>query len=609
MLSVGAPPSPAALPHLIRRQRPSPCILLPFGSRVAATVSIPRPGRRRLIPLTALRRGHRSRKLGEGDEDAGWSQVSDEDDEDEDVDESTLPFQEMRQWLRSKPSGFGEGKNYDTRLEDDLWGEIERSRKTQMENLNKLKNKPNMSDDRPKTKEKAPHKAHASKNIDSNPKATSLGVHVSSSQDPEKSDQMYADHTTNKYEALGASVFCTGCLHWVRPLCAPPRHCTGCVRSAHPQRTALGASALRTTKAQGASVSCTRCVRSAHHHGTALGASALRTTKAQGAPFPALGGSALRTNMALHWVRPLCAPTWHCTGCPVSCTGCPVSCTGIKTLTLFDISNLYAILLLKTFKAYIDSLWGFAAADEAEPGTRVRIWNLPRKKNIHRDLHHAFRGFPGLVSISPAVIGNEKTREPVCRGFAFVCLASKEAANRFVQAYSRKTLCFGKVEKQIACAVINTRGIRDSSEPQEDVSVRFSLSKSLKGGIGLSGASDVDIVSQDSDGRTIEDGSVCIGITEKSDVEDMLSKRTCDGTSTNLEDKENSPGHVTIPVLGCLEHGNDLAQKESMPQIRKQRERTSSSKKATKTYQVQGNKPSLPGSMARYVSLVRVPFA
>ncbi|XP_042440436.1 uncharacterized protein LOC122025655 isoform X2 [Zingiber officinale] len=401
MLSVGAPPSPAALPHLIRRQRPSPCILLPFGSRVAATVSIPRPGRRRLIPLTALRRGHRSRKLGEGDEDAGWSQVSDEDDEDEDVDESTLPFQEMRQWLRNKPSGFGEGKNYDTRLEDDLWEEIERSRKTQIENLNKLKNKPNMSDDRPKTKEKAPHKA-----------------------------------------------------------------------------------------------------------------------------------------------------------------------------------------------------------DEAEPGTRVRIWNLPRKKNIHRDLHHAFRGFPGLVSISPAVIGNEKTREPVCRGFAFVCLASKEAANRFVQAYSRKTLCFGKVEKQIACAVINTRGIRDSSEPQEDVSVRFSLSKSLKGGIGLSGASDVDIVSQDSEGRTIEDGSVCIGITEKSDVEDMLSKRTCDGTSTNFEDKENSPGHVTIPVLGCLEHGNevpwnDLAQKESMPQIRKQRVRTSSSKKATKTDLVQGNKPSLLGSMAR----------
>lgn len=158
MLSVGAPPSTAALPHLIRRHRPLPCLLLLFGSRVAAAVSIPRPGRHRFIPLLALRRGQRGRKLGEADEDAGWSRVSDEDDENEDVDESMLPFQEMREWLRSKPAGFGEGKNYDTRLEDELWEEIERSRKAQIENLNKLKNKPKMSDDRSKTKEKAPHK-------------------------------------------------------------------------------------------------------------------------------------------------------------------------------------------------------------------------------------------------------------------------------------------------------------------------------------------------------------------------------------------------------------------------------------------------------------------
>lgn len=185
---------------------------------------------------------------------------------------------------------------------------------------------------------------------------------------------------------------------------------------------------------------------------------------------------------------------------------------------------------------------------------------------------------------------------------------------RFVQAYSRKTLCFGKVEKQISCVVIKTCGIPDSSEPQDDVSDNFSLSKSLKGGIGLFGGAEVAIVTQDSEGRTIEDGSVCIGVTEKSDVEYMLSKRACDVTSTNFEKRENSPGHVTIPVLGCLEHGNevtwnDLAQKESMPQIRKRRKRTSSTKKATKTYQIQAMKPSLPGSMARYVSFVNVSFA
>lgn len=157
------------------------------------------------------------------------------------------------------------------------------------------------------------------------------------------------------------------------------------------------------------------------------------------------------------------------------------------------------------------------------------------------------------------------------------------------------------------------RGILDSSEPQEDVSDKFSLSKSLKGGIGLFGASEVAIVTQDSEGRTIEDGSVCIGVTEKSDVEYMLSKRACDVTSTNFGKRENSPGHV-IPVLGCLEHGNeviwnDLAPKESMPQIRKRPKRTSPSKKATKTDQIQAMKRSLPGSMARYVSFVHVSFA
>ncbi|KAG6477130.1 hypothetical protein ZIOFF_066382 [Zingiber officinale] len=77
------------------------------------------------------------------------------------------------------------------------------------------------------------------------------------------------------FPALGASALRTTMpLHWVPPLCAPPRHwvpvsCTGCVRSAHHHVTALGASALRTAKALGASVSCTGCARSAHHHATA----------------------------------------------------------------------------------------------------------------------------------------------------------------------------------------------------------------------------------------------------------------------------------------------------------------------------------------------------
>ncbi|KAG6529342.1 hypothetical protein ZIOFF_011539 [Zingiber officinale] len=65
----------------------------------------------------------------------------------------------------------------------------------------------------------------------------------------------------------------TKALHWVPPLCAPPRHRV-------PPFPALGASALR-------------------------------TAKALGAPFPALGASALRTTKALHRVPPLCAEQRH----------------------------------------------------------------------------------------------------------------------------------------------------------------------------------------------------------------------------------------------------------------------------------------------------------
>ena len=56
--------------------------------------------------------------------------------------------------------------------------------------------------------------------------------------------------------------------------------------------------------------------------------------------------------------------------------------------------------------------------------------NLPKKKNIHRDLQLAFKGVPGIVNIIPAVSGNKKTRDPVCKGFAFVDLKTENDVNR-----------------------------------------------------------------------------------------------------------------------------------------------------------------------------------
>ncbi|KAK6931110.1 hypothetical protein RJ641_002903 [Dillenia turbinata] len=72
----------------------------------------------------------------------------------------------------------------------------------------------------------------------------------------------------------------------------------------------------------------------------------------------------------------------------------------------------------------------FAAPEIIPTGIRVCLANLPKKKNIHRDLKLAFDGIPGIVNIIPAVLGNKKTRDPVCKGFAFIDFKSEEDANR-----------------------------------------------------------------------------------------------------------------------------------------------------------------------------------
>lgn len=59
-------------------------------------------------------------------------------DEDED-DDVFVPLRDMKKWLERRPRGFGEGKVYDTSIEDKLMEEIEQSRVAQIANLKKLK--------------------------------------------------------------------------------------------------------------------------------------------------------------------------------------------------------------------------------------------------------------------------------------------------------------------------------------------------------------------------------------------------------------------------------------------------------------------------------------
>ncbi|KAL1807240.1 hypothetical protein ACET3Z_030308 [Daucus carota] len=97
-------------------------------------------------------------------------------------------------------------------------------------------------------------------------------------------------------------------------------------------------------------------------------------------------------------------------------------------------------------------------------GIRVRLVNLPKKKNIIRDLQRAFKGFPGMINISPVVSGSKKTREPICTGIAFIYFKSTDDANRFIQTFSRQSIAFGKIQKQIKLELMDSSSAKTASE-------------------------------------------------------------------------------------------------------------------------------------------------
>lgn len=74
----------------------------------------------------------------------------------------------------------------------------------------------------------------------------------------------------------------------------------------------------------------------------------------------------------------------------------------------------------------------FADSELVPIGGRVCLVNLPKKKNIHKDLKSALQGIPGITNIVPAVTGNKKTRDPICKGFAYVDFKREEDAVRCV---------------------------------------------------------------------------------------------------------------------------------------------------------------------------------
>ncbi|KAK6160150.1 hypothetical protein DH2020_003531 [Rehmannia glutinosa] len=213
-------------------------------------------------------------------------------------------------------------------------------------------------------------------------------------------------------------------------------------------------------------------------------------------------------------------------------------------------------------------------------GFRVRLLSLPKKKNIHRDLQLAFKEVPGILNIVPVVSGNEKTRDPVCKGFAFVDFKYQDEAQRFVQNFSGKSISFGKVQKKIKCEMMT------SNLPNPDES-NFSPEKAvLNLNVNVDAGVETDVSPLDSWDQSDP--------SEDDDADERL-------VSAEWEDDEEINGTSTTSDSNLsqeLQIGEESAiNSSSSKQIRKLK--TNEKKVASKRRKDKNPKFNIPGSANR----------
>lgn len=162
-------------------------------------------------------------------------------------------------------------------------------------------------------------------------------------------------------------------------------------------------------------------------------------------------------------------------------------------------------------------------------------------------------------------------------------------------------MCFGKVEKQIACDVISPRGTSNSSEQCDDDALGFTQPNSIEAG---------DMITSDVQERAFDVVAVGTKVIDESEAA-TSPKRKKESLFTHFEERE----HLNIPVTDNVDNESKTMIKNSglnnsVPPMQKQQKKTSSKKKAVKTYLVKDSKPSLPGSVARYISIIanQIPF-
>ncbi|CAN6457251.1 unnamed protein product [Victoria cruziana] len=172
----------------------------------------------------------------------------------------------------------------------------------------------------------------------------------------------------------------------------------------------------------------------------------------------------------------------------------------------------------------------------------IRIGNLPKKKNIHRDLQATFRGFPGLLNISPAVIGNKKTRDPICKGFAFLDFESDVTANRFLEIYSGQTVVFGKIEKQISCDVLKSdnhpKSGSGSAQSKDEYSAKL---KVVDSGSEVEESGSKGLQMEPSYRSETDDSSRSINPAENSD-EEAIDRESGQDLFLRFQDSESTMG-------------------------------------------------------------------
>ncbi|XP_031252479.1 uncharacterized protein LOC116110391 [Pistacia vera] len=204
---------------------------------------------------------------------------------------------------------------------------------------------------------------------------------------------------------------------------------------------------------------------------------------------------------------------------------------------------------------------GSNKASEVIPsGIRVRLINLPKKKNIHRDLKSAFEGVPGITNISPAVSGNKKTKDPICKGFAFVDFKSEEDATRFVQIFSRQSISFGKIQKQIKCELMNSNSSNDVHEhsvdsPSSDTELKVA---------DLEDDPDADLAVDDEDSLD----SWMEAASDASDPDDELDLAELEDMRENLELVSVSELTDDDIVKRCAKSATDSSSSNNQKKIR-----------------------------------------